>query len=59
MNPLVATAIDLAGDLLVHLLGGDLDAAFAKLEERAAIRAARSAADAAADAKFGPKKDER
>jgi hypothetical protein len=54
MNPLVATAVDLAGDLFIHLLEGNLDAARAKIEERAAIRAARLAADVEADQKFGP-----
>ncbi len=53
MNP-IPVAIDLAGDLLLHLFNGDLGAAHAKIEERAAIRAARLAADAEAEKKLGP-----
>lgn len=48
MNP-----AELAADLLLALFRGNAEAAAAKIAERAAIGAAREAADAEADAKFG------
>ncbi len=54
MNPLVATAVDLAGDLFIHLLEGDPAPAHPNAETRAPLRAPPLAADAEADKKFGP-----
>lgn len=51
---LLPGVIDAAADLLIHAL--DEKAAAAKLAERAAIRAARLAADQKAAKKFGVKK---
>jgi len=47
----IVSAADALLDLLIYALGPD--ATRAKLEERAAILAARAAADAAAREKFG------
>jgi hypothetical protein len=46
--------VNAAADLIIHALYEK--AGVAKLRERAAIRAARLAADKKADEKFGPKK---
>lgn len=53
MTPLLATGADLAAELLLHLMKGDLAKAKSKLVERAAILASRAAADEAAKHKFG------